>query len=237
MALAVPTTRSAPPSAVFRANGCPPGELRRIAAGAELTYEGNPSEKLIVVRSGWMLRQDILDDGRRQILEILLPEDLLAEAPSRRAAGSIEAITESEIAIVPFASLGAKPESALIEAMRRSLENAYDSLTDAGRRSSLEAIAHFLLRMELRARNVLGVRADGAVEFPLTQEHIGDAIGMTSVHVCRMMRSLIRDGVIETGRNRLRIFDRARLARIACLSPESAAKDRAAMRAKRTPAL
>lgn len=231
MALAAPTTRSAPPSAGFRANGCPASELRRIAAGGELAYEGNLSAKLFVVRSGWMLRQDILDDGRRQILEFLLPEDLLAEAPSRRAASSVEAITESEIAIMPLASFGAEPESALIEAMRRSLENAYDSLTDAGRRSSLEAVAHFLFRMERRARNVLGVRADGAVEFPLTQEHIGDAVGMTSVHVCRMMRSLIRDGVIETGRNHLRILDRPRLADIACLSPES--KDQAALRTKR----
>ena len=235
MALAAPTTRSVPHSAGFRANGCPAGEIRRIAAGAELAYEGNPSEKLFVVRSGWMLRQDILDDGRRQILEFLLPEDLLAEAPSRRAASSVEAVTESEIAIVPLASFGAGPDSALIEAMRRSLENAYDSLTDAGRRSSLEAVAHFLLRTERRARNVLGVRADGAVEFPLTQEHIGDAVGMTSVHVCRMMRSLIRDGVIETGRNHLRILDRAKLADIACLSPES--KDRAALRTKRPAAL
>ena len=234
MALATQTARSFPPG--FRANGYPAGELRRIAAGAELAYEGNPSEKLVVVRSGWMLRQDILDDGRRQILEILLPEDLLAEAPSRRGASSIEAITESEIAIVPLAKLGAGPESALIEAMRRSLENAYDSLTDAGRRSSLEAVAHFLLRMERRAKNVFGVRADGAVEFPLTQEHIGDALGMTSVHVCRMMRSLVRDGVIETGRNRLRILDRARLANVARISLESAANDRAAMRTKRPPA-
>ena len=214
-----------------------PHEHRRIAAGSELAYDGNPPERLFVVRSGWMSRHDILDDGRRQILDFALPEDLLAATPSGCLAHSIEAITDSEVAIVPLASLDAGPGFVLIEAMQRALENAYASLTDAGRRSSLEAVAHFLLRMERRARNVLGVHSDGSVEFPLTQEHIGDAIGLTSVHVCRMMRRLCRDGVIETSRNRLRILDHRQIANIARLSSESAVNDEAALRVKRLRAL
>ena len=121
--------------------------------------------------------------------------------------------------------------------MQRTLENAYASLTDAGRRSSLEAVAHFLFRMERRVTSVLGVHDDGSVEFPLTQEHIGDAIGLTSVHVCRMMRRLCRDGLIETSRNRLRIVDHERIAEIAGLPPEYDKIDEAALQAKRLRAL
>ena len=88
----------------------------------------------------------------------------------------------------------------------------FDTLTDVGRRTAREAVAHFLLRMSRRIRALENTNAEDAVSFPLRQEHIGDALGLTSVHVCRTLGKLRKDGLVEVGQGRLRIIDAGALA-------------------------
>lgn len=198
-------------------------EHRRVSAGAELGVFADSEKFLFVVIDGWMFRNAILEDGRRQILDFILPGDFIAGRRQNAAEVSqtVDAITDSVVALIPVSAvaelIAELPLLAmtLLEASQSALYASYENLVDAGRRTSIEAVAHFLMRMEKRATRAIGQTENGAVPFPLIQEHIGDAIGLTAVHVCRTLRKLKTAGVIEMGRGWLKITDRRQLAEFA----------------------
>jgi CRP-like cAMP-binding protein len=195
-------------------------DRRFVAAGAELFAEGETSESLYVVLSGWLFLHRILEDGRRQILDFSLPGAVLGYRPRSETAFTFtaEAITNAEVAVIPITrvnellSHGSSCVATLLDATDQALRGVFDTLTDIGRRTAREAVAHFLLRINRRIRALTGPGPDGSVPFPLRQEHIGDALGLTSVHVCRTLGKLRDDGLVEIGRGRLRIINANALA-------------------------
>jgi CRP-like cAMP-binding protein len=186
---------------------------RIVLPGMELFAEGETGDNLYVVLDGWMFMHRILEDGRRQILDFALPGAVLGyhAFPDAPFAFSAEAITNAEVAVIPINRLnkllqdGSNSATILLEAAHDALLSAFDTLTDIGRRTAREAVAHFLLRMERRVRHIVDRDPDGSVSFPLNQEHIGDALGLTSVHVCRTLSRLRKDGLVDVGHGRLRI--------------------------------
>lgn len=201
--------------------------IRTVAAGTELFAEGDASAYLYVLLDGWMLQYRILEDGRRQILDFALPGAVLGYRadPEAALAFSVEALTDAEVAAIPLKNLGkllyggAESAMILLEAANDALLDAFDSLTDIGRRSAREAVAHFLLRMDRRIRRNALQSIDSAVSFPLCQEHIGDALGLTSVHVCRTLGKLRKERLVELAQGRLRILDVDALAKEAGVYP------------------
>lgn len=200
-------------------------EHHTVAAGAELGSFLGSEKRLFIVLDGWLFKHTILEDGRRQILDFLLPGDLITGLADtgHGLAQSIEAVTNASIAVIPMSAVSELSREVpslavlLLESAQDTLNTAYENLVDTGRRTSLEAVAHLLIRLEGRAIASLGADEKGAVPFPLIQEHIGDAIGLTAVHVCRTLRKLKTAGVIEMGRGWLRITDRQQLSDIAGL--------------------
>jgi CRP-like cAMP-binding protein len=204
----------------FRVARALAAEQRIVAANHEIYAEGEQAGDVYVVLEGWAVLYQILEDGRRQILDFALPGAVLgfagaAEAEMRHSA---EALTDLKVAVLPRGRLGElfvrEPRLAMrfVEAMAGVLESAYESLTDAGRRTAREAVAHFLLRLARRYQACPGRPAGAAVDLPLTLEHIGDALGLTAVHVCRTLRGLREDGIVVFHKGRLRIQSAARLA-------------------------
>ena len=201
-------------------------EHRRVAAGAEFCAFEESENFLFVVIDGWMFRNAILEDGRRQILDFILPGDLIAghRWNGAEVSQTVDAITDSVVALIPVHAVAElvreMPSVALtlLDASQSALYASYENLVDTGRRTSLEAVAHFLIRIESRAAESIGRTNDGTVVFPLIQEHIGDAIGLTAVHVCRTLRKLKTAGAIEMGRGWLKITDPAQLAAFAGIS-------------------
>lgn len=195
--------------------------IRTVSAGTGLFAEGDASDNLYVVLDGWMLQYRILEDGRRQILDFALAGAVLGYRAESEAAlaFSVEALTDAEVAVIPLKNVGkllsGGTESAIIllEAANDALLDVFDSLTDIGRRTAREAVAHFLFRMDRRIRRNAKQNKGGAVSFPLCQEHIGDALGLTSVHVCRTLGKLRNDRLVELGQGRLRILDVDALAK------------------------
>lgn len=193
---------------------------RFVPVDTELFAEGETSDNLYVVLSGWLFLHRILEDGRRQILDFALPGAVLGyhAHPETPFTFSAEALTNAEVAVIPisrFSDLlyrGSDCAVTLLEAANESLLGAFDTLTDVGRRTAREAVAHFLLRMSRRIRAQAGPNAEDAVSFPLRQEHIGDALGLTSVHVCRTLGKLRNEGLVEVAQGRLRIIDPDALA-------------------------
>ncbi len=203
-------------------------ERRTVVAGADLVSEFDACSSLFIVIDGWFALKRILEDGRQQILDFVLPGGVIGDPSGRTRvmSYSVTALTDSAVAVIPQSRL---PElfrkspataMALMQSAHDALSHAYDSLTDVGRRSAREAVASFLLRMDRRIRNAVGARADGSVEFPLTQENVGDALGLTAVHICRTLRALSKEGVVTACRKGLDVADPERLADIAGAEPD-----------------
>ncbi len=210
-------------------------QYRLIPAGGILYAQGETCEDIFTVIEGWVFLHHILEDGRRQVLDFLLPGDFCGglAASEDGASHTAEALTEVTVAVLPRSRLPAMFASnpgygeAFMTRMVGALLCAYDALTDAGRRTAIEAVAHLLLRLDARIRATEDDPRRAEIDFPLTQEHIGDALGLTAVHVCRTLRVLREQGIATLSRMRLRIEDRQHLMEIAGAESASSPATRA----------
>jgi CRP-like cAMP-binding protein len=217
-----PPCRPASPSGQGMHGGLA-GRHRFVPAGTELYCEGDEGGDLYVVIEGWMIQYQILADGRRQILDFALPGTVLGfVSPSDPVlAHTAESLTGATVAVIPRDRMQdlcrANPEFALhlISVAAETLNLAFESITDMGRRSARESVAHLLLRLYSRIRAQCPRDTETSVMIPLTQEHIGDALGLTAVHVCRTLRSLRQDGVLSLSNGKLVVLDLDRLRDIA----------------------
>lgn len=188
---------------------------RFVPAGAELYSEGDEGGNLYVVIEGWMMQYQILSDGRRQILDFALPGTVLGfVSPSDPTlTHSSESLTGATVTVIPRHRLRdlcrSDPDFSdhLISGAAESLNLAFESITDIGRRSAREAVAHLLLRLHARIRAQCPRGTETSVMIPLTQEHIGDALGLTAVHVCRTLGKLRQDGILSLSNGMLVVLD------------------------------
>ena len=100
------------------------------------------------------------------------------------------------------------------KAMRDHLVSLNQRLVDIGRKSALGRVAQLILELENRLRK-RGLSVDGRFEFPVRQEHLADALGLTTVYVNRTLDRLRKLELIEFKRNWMRISDIKALSRIA----------------------
>ncbi|MDZ7750592.1 MAG: Crp/Fnr family transcriptional regulator [Gammaproteobacteria bacterium] len=197
--------------------------VREIRKGQEHMYpgtiifrEGARVEAAYTLFEGWVMRYKTLEDGRRQIIGFVLPGDFLGFHPydSGVISYSAEALSPVTLCTFPLDSLGnmlaAYPElSRQFSWLCRRQENlAIEHMTSIGRRPARERIAHLLLELDVRVRARHETPADAPVLVPLTQEHIADTLGLTSIHVSRTLRTLREDGLLEFRSGRLNIKDR-----------------------------
>ena len=196
---------------------------RAIAEGSDFLHQGEPVTELHTLLEGWAFLYRLLEDGRRQITRVLLPGDFIGfqadlDAPADRAA---QALTACRTCVFPrqrvMAMIRENPELAirLTWAMARDEARMEEWLTSIGRRSALERIALFLLELYYRVRLRDPEPLGSEIPLPLTQEHIGDALGLTSVHVNRTLRELREAALLVVSRRTLRILDPDGLARAA----------------------
>ena len=183
-----------------------------------LIREGDSPGPVFVVLDGWAIRYKLLPAGTRQIMAFLMPGDacdlhigMLAEMDH-----SIETITPASVVIISPASMvelmrnpGIARAMYIAQLIDEGTLRAW--IVSLGRRSSLERVAHLLLELYLRAIRV-GLITGGEMELPLTQNVIADALGMTPVHMNRILQQLRRLGAIQLSRGRLTIPDPGPLA-------------------------
>jgi CRP-like cAMP-binding protein len=203
---------------------------RKLGAGQDLFGLGEPCDAIYNLVDGWMFRYSLLEDGRRQILDFVLPGAVLGFHPGQGAMTTfgIEALTEATLCVIPHQALEplarAHPELALRLArlIARDRSMAYDHLTSVGRHSARERVARLLLELFIRSRSQWPASRVDELRLPLTQEHIGDAVGLTFVHVNRVLRELKREGIVEFHYRRLRILDPDKLIDVAGIDPHLA---------------
>lgn len=203
---------------------------RQIKAGCDLFRIGERGEAIYSVVHGWVALYNLLDDGRRQILQFVLPGTVLAFVPTHGMMMSYgaQALTDAVVGILPHKNLGRlcrdNPEIGLQLAGLISQDRglAYDHLSSIGRRSAKERVAYLLLELFVRFRMGWPGHRIEEMHLPLTQEDIGDATGLTGVHVNRVLRDLRQEGIAEFHYRRLRILNPDRLVDVAGIDPHVA---------------
>lgn len=194
---------------------------RHVRKNQMLQRENELVQELYVVARGRVMSYNILPDGQRQILRVYFPGDFIGSASTAysRAPESLVAITDATVC--PFDKhalrrlIDEQPRVAslmfvLAQAERVALS---DRLTSIGRRTAKERVAAFLLDIADRLRLTDDAMTD-SFDLRLTQEEIGDAVGLTSVHVNRMIRQLETEGLISRQNGTITLVDEARLAEI-----------------------
>jgi len=195
---------------------------RHLKRGAILLRENDPAAEMFVLRQGTMMSYVLLDNGSRQILRFLFPGDLLATSSLvyQDAPENIAALTDCIVA--PFEKTALSrlvvdhPRLAALMVVYNQIERMMltDRLAALGRTPAKARVAAILLEMRNR-RRLSDPTIDGRFTLGLTQEEIGDATGLTSVHVNRMFRQLEDDRLIARENGRVTILDERALVRTA----------------------
>jgi CRP-like cAMP-binding protein len=198
---------------------------RELTAGSDLFRPGEPCTVIYYLTEGCLFLYDLLEDGRRQILHFALPGAVLGLYPKRITIYGAQALTDTTVHTIPQERLGSllqdhpKAGLQLMWSVWKERNLAYDHLTSIGKRSSRECIARLLLELYVRFRMQWPYHNAEEMHLPLTQEHIGDATGLTNVHVNRVLRQLRGEGIAEFHYKRLRIMNPDKLADVAGVDP------------------
>lgn len=205
-----------------RLNGWARGRQKTWAAKTDIISEGDHVDHIHLVLSGLAARYKLLPNGERQIMAFLVPGDLcdvevfiLDEMDH-----GICAVTETVCALIHKD----KVEEMLTESSRLTKALWWSTMTDSavlrerivdhGRRDARERLAHLFYEMLVRYR-IVGLTDNEVFEFPVTQEELADATGMTPVHVNRTLKQLRDDGLVDFRGKTVRILDAAGVRSVA----------------------
>ena len=201
-------------------------QRRHFIAGRDLVHQGQEKQSAYILCAGWVCSYKVQPDGSRQIVDFQIPGDFLGlrSILLRTSDHSFEPIVDvmaaevhqSDIlqAFAQTARLGA----AVLWAVSRDEAMVVEHLVGIGRRNAEERVAHFLLEIGARLALVgLGTKAGYAC--PLTQYHLADALGLSAVHINRVLRLLREDGLATFQHGRVTINDFDRLVALAEFDP------------------
>ena len=198
-----------------------PFTRRTFNKDAYIVREGQLATNCCLILHGFAYRQKLVRDGSRQIISFHIPSEFvdLQNGLLRIADHNVQSLNNSEVLLIP--------RSAILELadQRPAIRLAMwiDTLIDAsifrewvvnvGRRDARARIAHLLCELALRLERI-GYGEESRFDFPVTQEQLADATGLTSVHTNRTLQSLRKDGLIELTARALTVLDWKRLREV-----------------------
>ena len=197
-------------------------QARPYAAKQDLIREGDQPGPVFVVLDGWACRYKILPRGTRQVMAFLMPGDCcdLHVGMIAQMDHGIQAITEASVALISRTDmevlLRAHPAVARAMYVAQLVDEGIlrSWIVSMGRRSSVERVAHLMCELYLRAADV-GDAPTSRVVLPLSQVILADALGMTPVHINRVLRQLRLSGAMNLQRGSLEIYDPVKLIQLA----------------------
>lgn len=197
--------------------------------GRTLLLEGDSCDAIYFVRDGWLSLSKSLEDGQNQIIDFVLPGDMADPTAADGAAAymSVDALTDGTLAAIPVAQwdrlVATSPD--VFQALR-SLDAARrarraERILRLAKGTAEMRVAYALMEFCVR------VKPDDAgapcqFHVPLTQQLLGEYVGLSSVHVCRTMRRMVRNGILEMKDHMsIRVFDPDALAALAHIDVQS----------------
>lgn len=181
-----------------------PHLVRRLGAGAHIVRDGDPVESCTILLSGFAVRHKTTGEGGRQIIAIHMEGDCLdlQNCLLGIADHNVQMLTDGDVALVPRDAVRELAMSRPAVGLAMWTDTMIDAsifrewVVNVGRRDARTRIAHMLCEFSLRLE-AAGLARDHRYELPMTQEQLADAVGLTSVHVNRVLRHLGEEGVIS----------------------------------------
>lgn len=206
------------------------GELS-VPRGATILSEGEPSAQLYTVLSGLGLRHKTLEDGQRQVLNLIFPGDFLGlQAGLMGEMGhSVEAVTPMTLCVFDRSALWSlfqtNPARAYDLTWIAAVEEHFlgETVATIGQRDASAALAWAFLRIFRRGES-LGLVKDGKMALPYRQQDMADALGLSLVHTNKRLQRFRAAGLMDWSRGVLHIPDRRALADLANLADGPAEK-------------
>ena len=203
-----------------------PYTLKDFAPGQYILREGEQVQQSSFVVAGFVYRSKIVGDGGRQIVAIHLMGDFvdLQHIMMRRADHNIQALTPATLVQFPAEQLldlaYRYPEIGKALWLESLIEAATfrEGVVNVGRRDARTRTAHLLCELAVR-REAAGLGPRGSYELPMSQEQIGDALGLTSVHVNRTLKTLEAEGLIARTKRAVTVADWEGLRRAGDFTP------------------
>jgi CRP-like cAMP-binding protein len=195
---------------------------RKLGRHRDIVVAGHRYDHLFILCGGFVSRYKVLPDGKRQVLNLGLPGDLIG-FPSclfEAAVNSVSALTDVEVSSIPLGKLFSlfvhfpRVGAALYCCSAYEVALYGEHLVNLGRRSAYERLAHLILELLARLRAV-GLADEFSYMLPLTQELIADVLGLSSPHINRMIRCLREEGLVSIEDQLVVIHDLASLSSLA----------------------
>lgn len=183
---------------------------RAYSAGAVVRARGEHATCFFTLSSGWAYACRDLADGDRQVLDIFLPGQImgLREVGHGCSQSNFVALTDIQVCPFPKARItelfdeSTRLADLFMLTMAREQSILIERLVNLGRRPADQRFAHFLLEMKAR------IAPDASTfELPMSQGFIGDALGLSSVHISRTLKSLNERDLVAMHGNQVRIND------------------------------
>lgn len=199
-----------------------PIEIREIPASSYIIREGQQPLICAFLMSGFVYRQKLTIDGRRSIVSLQVSGDFidLQNLFLEESDHDVLALTRTVLADIAISDLHrlVAQYPAINQALwRGGLVEASifrEWLLNNGRRDARERVAHLLCEISARLE-AAGMTRDLTYDLPMTQEQLGDALGLTAVHINRVLKGLDRDGLIRRHKRQIAIADWEELRRLA----------------------
>jgi CRP-like cAMP-binding protein len=191
-----------------------------------MSHQGDTDSRLFIITSGWACNYKDLPDGERQVIDFPLKGDIVGirafEGPSFDSLASVTELSTFEFsrpALQKAINRMPKFSQFILGAMARQHTIITEHLSNAGRRTAVERLGHYLLELNARLASFGEGDARG-FDCPLTQQELADALGLTAIHVNRTLRELrnhnlafFRSGVVE-------FPERAKLVKLVGFDPD-----------------
>jgi len=174
------------------------------------------AKRFYVIVSGWVVEVADVEGNRRQVLSFQLPGDLI-RCNSDSGNRSFIALTKVEIGDAEL--LRGKGDfhwqQKISHAESRIEEQLFNHLVRMGRLTAEERLLHLLLELHDRLESA-GLVKGAAYRLPVTQQMLGDALGLSLVHINRTLQELRRRNLLTLRRGMVTLHDRSRLSAMAC---------------------
>ena len=180
----------------------------------DLVVDGYEYRKLGFVKEGYAMRYKLLRNGKRQILNVILPGDVVGLPGSfhDRALYSVTAISDLRMHVCVLDAYirlcYQRPQFGLALswiAVQEATTYA-EHIIDVGRRTPIERLSHFLLELYARLRAV-GYTEENRFTLPFSQEVMSDVLGLSVPHLNRMMQQLRAEKLISDQERQVEFVD------------------------------
>ena len=180
----------------------------------DLVVDGYPYTKLCFVKDGIAARYRVLRNGKRQIVSLLVPGDIVGLPGSflDRASFSVIALTDMKLEVCShdafIATCYRRPKFALALSWLAIYDATLyaERIVDIGRRTPIERLAHFLLELHMRL-SMVGRASESAFDLPISQEVMSDTLGLSVPHLNRMLTKLRNERMLIVADRRVQFTD------------------------------